>query len=128
MFNIDTFQDTLVVCTEKDVLPALACRFLADFFSLLQLSLDSENEPFRLSNHGYALFVLGPGELSADLQKSMTINVEYVERIDLGDCQLFKVCLMEGNESFTFLFLKVGTQAEDVETWLNSLIEDGDHF
>lgn len=128
MFNIDTFQDMLVICKQKDVLPASACRFLEDFLGLLQLSLDSENDPFRLFNHGYTLFVLEPGELSTDQLKSMTVNVEYVERIDLGDCQLFKVCLMQSNESFTFLFSKTGTQAEEVETWLDSLIEDGDHL
>ncbi|MNW41013.1 hypothetical protein D3C74_181390 [compost metagenome] len=128
MFQIDTFQDMQTVCKHKDVLPESACRLLEDFFGQLQLSLEPENKLFCLSDHGYALFVLKPGKAFSIVQlENMSINVEYAERINLGDYQLVKLCLMEDNDSFTFLFSMVGTQAEDVENWLDSLVEGSVH-
>lgn len=128
LFQIDTFQDAQVVCKHKDILPESACRFLGEFIGQLQLSLEPESETFRLSDHGYMLFILKPSEgLSAHQLDSWSVDVEYAERIDLGDCQLFKVCLMEDNDSFTFLFSMAGTLAEDVEKWIHRLVEGGDH-
>jgi hypothetical protein len=126
LFQIDTFQDMQAVCRHKDALPESACRFLGDFFGQLQLSLEPESESFRLSDHGYALLVLKPGEcLSAYQLESWSVDVEYAERIDLGDCQLFKVCLMEDNERFTFLVSTVGSQPEETEKWFARLVDGG---
>ena len=127
LFQIDTFEEVQAVSKHNVILPESVYRFLADFFGQLRLSLGPESESFRLSDHSYTLFLLKPGNhLSADQLESMSDKVEYTERIDLGDCQLFKVCLMEDNDSFTFLFAISGTQAKDVEKWLDSLIVGGD--
>ncbi|WP_101807448.1 hypothetical protein [Paenibacillus pasadenensis] len=126
MIHIDTLQDMQDLCTTENALPAPACRFLGDFLGQLQLSLDHDGGEFRLSDHGYALLVLPPGQCLSTYQlESWSVDVEYAERIALEDCQLFKVCLMEDNDRFTFLISLVGSQPDTTENWFAGMLDGG---
>lgn len=125
MIYMDSRQD---ITRSFPFLRDSADRFLEDFFNHLHEMLGQGGmcEPFRLSDHGYALLVLNPDEACSDFHlENWSLDVEYAELIDLGDCQLFKVCLMEDNERFTFLISIVGSQSEATEAWLANLVDGG---
>jgi len=125
MIFIDSRQDMTGSCP---FLPSSGARFLEDFFDQLRelLGQDGMDETFRLSGHGYALIVLEPGEgLTSRQMERQSVDVEYAERVSLDDCQLFKVCLLEENESLTFLFSTVGSQPGETEAWFTDLLSGG---
>lgn len=126
MLQIDTLQDLIDSCKLREAFHESVVSFIGEFFNQLRQSLNQERASFRLSDHGYKLFVLMPEERLSDSQlHAWFSNVEHAERIFLGDCELVKICLMEDNESFNFFFTIAGTQTEDVENWFSSLFEGG---
>jgi hypothetical protein len=123
LIYINTLQDTVDACQQGNNFPISTAKYLKDFFNDLQrLLIQSESDrPFHLCDHGYKLLLLQQKESTPALQavglRTPGSNPEYVERIVLEDCQLFKACLMEDNEAFTFLISVVGTQMEELENW-----------
>ncbi|QNK57433.1 hypothetical protein [Paenibacillus sp. PAMC21692] len=129
MLQINELQDLIDARKLRDILHESAVSLIDEIFNQLRQSLDQESASFRLSDHGYKLFILMPDEHLTDRQLEVWFSsVEYTERIFLGDCVLIKICLMEDNESFTFLFSVEGTQTEYVEKWLRGFVEDGGHL
>ncbi|MUT64930.1 hypothetical protein [Paenibacillus sp. NEAU-GSW1] len=115
MVFMDSRQD---VTKAGHLLSGSAARFLGDFFDQLRelLGQNGTDKPFSLSEHGHELIFLQPMESFPDFQFDGRA-LEYAERIILDDVQLFKACLMEDNEGFTFLFSVVGTQVKEIEAW-----------
>ncbi|MGX4583030.1 hypothetical protein [Paenibacillus chitinolyticus] len=127
MLRIDTIQDLNSASVQRKVFPKSAISFLCNFFNQIHQSLDQERSLFQLSDHGYELLILMPEDRLSDRQMEAWSNkVEYAEQISLGDCKLVKMCLMEDNESFTFLFTVVEVLTEDVQKWVSTLVEGGD--
>ncbi|MBP1157684.1 MULTISPECIES: hypothetical protein [unclassified Paenibacillus] len=128
MIYMNSLQD---ITSFHPLLPHSAIRFLEDFFEDLRglLGQGELGEPFCLSDHGYTLILLEPMESLPNVQFAgisvPEAHAEYAERIVLEDVQLFKACLMDDNENFTFVISVAGTQVSELEKWFADHVERG---
>ncbi|SFM25232.1 hypothetical protein SAMN03159341_12257 [Paenibacillus sp. 1_12] len=129
MIVINSHQDLAEINNPSNQLPESAEIFLSKFFDQLHQLLVQGKKPFRLSDHGYRLLLLVKSDTLVSLRtagfRMYDHFLEYVECLALDDCLLFKACITEDNENFTFVISVTGIQSKEVENWFSHHMEGG---
>ncbi|MCH1642182.1 hypothetical protein MJ257_18960 [Paenibacillus timonensis] len=129
---IKTEQD-IVFLRRAGVLPAALLVLVEDFFNKLRIELeDEEDSQFRLGKNGYIVLLeegdnvrdLGNVGLTHERGGLLGSCPEYVETLDLGDCQrAYKIAVLYDNDYLMTFFTQTGAHDEEVEQWLKDQAE-----
>lgn len=121
---IKTQQD-FGVLRRDGTTPATLVDHIGWFFRQLEAELaDDEEDTFRLDQHGPIILLesgdnlhsLEFAELSShDLRRT----IEFVETLDLGDVQAYRLAAMLDNDFVVTVFTVAGTHNKEEEKWLN---------
>lgn len=125
MRTINTRQDVEDFCRDETASAALA-EHIARFFRQLEDELaDNEEDTFRLDQHGPIVLL----EVGDDLRSQSFAGlgnddaprraVEFVEKLDLGEVQAYRLAAMLDNDFVVTFFTLAGTHDEEVERWLS---------
>ena len=129
---IKTEQD-IVFLRRAEVLPEALLDHVEDYFNHLRIELEDEaDSQFRLDENGYIVLLeegdnvrdLGNVGLTHERDGLLGSHPEYVETLDLGDCQqAYKIAVLYDNDYMMMFFTLAGAHDEEVEQWLKDQAE-----
>ena len=127
MRTINTGQDVEDL-RRNGTAPAALTEHVTEFFWQLEEELtDDEEAAFRLDQHG-PIVLLETGDdlrslsfvgLSNESDEFLRRAVEFVEKLELGEVQAYRLAAILDNDSLVTVFTVVGTHNEEKEEWLN---------
>jgi len=127
MRTIYTRQDIEDLRRDGSV-PAALTEHITGFFRQLEAELaDDEESAFRLDQHG-PIVLLEMGDdlrslnfagLSCESGEFFRRAVEFVEKLDLGEVQAYRLAAMLDNDFVVTIFTLTGTHDEEVDQWLS---------
>lgn len=127
MRTINTRQD-IEDLSRDGTLPAALTGYVAEFFRQLETELaDHEEDAFRLDQHGLIVLLeagddlrsLNFAGLRSESGDFIRHAVEFVEKLDLGEVQTYRLAVMLDNDFVVTIFTLAGTHDEEAEQWLS---------
>lgn len=133
MRTINTCQDVEEL-RRSDVAPTALVQHIAEFFQQLDAELvDNEVDPLHLDKH-WPIILLEVGDDMHSLNLAGLCNesdvpyhraVEFVEKLNLGEVQAYRLAVLLDNDFVVTFFTLAGTHNEEVEQWLSEQAQRG---
>lgn len=133
MRAINTRKDVEDLLRDGTASEALS-EHVAEFFWQLEAELaDNEEAAFWLDQHG-PIILLEAGDDLCNLSIAghgnangvpLSLAVEFVEKLDLGEVQAYRLAALLDNDFVVTYFTLAGTHNEEVEQWLSEQAQKG---
>ncbi|MBO9600233.1 MAG: hypothetical protein J7559_20750 [Cohnella sp.] len=131
MITIKTRQDIEDLHPDGNI-PILLVENIVEYFRQLEIELaDDEECLFRLDQHG-PIVLLEAGDdirslnlagLGSESDEVLRSAVEFVEKLDLGEVQAYRLAALLDNDFVVTFFTQAGAHDEEVEQWLKDQAE-----